>query len=176
MTRQTEAPTLTPEEAAFLIATEPPMGRVPAVKSVRERLGLGLAEAKAYVEATPEGIAYTKTLTPPPSPPDGLTRLAVVLYNREPTPREYRGGADAQILHDAANRIEALEAYVGRVEARTQPLPVVQANAHILGTAAWLARNGQRDRADALKAALDALSTHIRELASQLEPTPKKEG
>lgn len=44
------------------------------------------------------------------SEPDGAERLCRALYGREPKAREYLGGSEAKMLHDAADRLEAMKA------------------------------------------------------------------
>lgn len=41
---------------------------------------------------------------------DGTERLCQALYGRKATPRDYLGGSDAKMLHDAADRILLLAA------------------------------------------------------------------
>lgn len=42
--------------------------------------------------------------------PDGTERLCQALYGRKAAPRDYIGGSDAKMLHDAADRIIELAA------------------------------------------------------------------
>ena len=42
--------------------------------------------------------------------PDNLTRLARILYDREPEPADYLGGGEAKVLGDAAARLATLTA------------------------------------------------------------------
>jgi hypothetical protein len=44
--------------------------------------------------------------------PDGTARLCHALYLREPAPRDYLGGSQANMLHDATDEIERLRARV----------------------------------------------------------------
>lgn len=47
---------------------------------------------------------------------DGTDKLCKVLYGRDPRPADYLGGADAHMLHDAADLLENLALHAFRAQ------------------------------------------------------------
>lgn len=69
---------------------------------------------------------------------DGTKRLCRALYRRDETPADYLGGADAKMLHDAAQVLESLRAFATTV--RTVHLDMGGKHRYALTTkshAAW---------------------------------------
>jgi len=54
---------------------------------------------------------------------DGTERLCQAVYHRHATPRDYLGGSEANMLHDAADEIARLRAELSnrKVDARPDP-------------------------------------------------------
>lgn len=156
---------LTPEEAAMIARG----AIIPAIKAVRNRLGLNLTQGRDVVRASPEYAAWTASQPVEPEIvvyPSATTRLTQALFRRDPTPQELID--PGSLLSEAADRIEALSAYVGRIESIGASDPdVVMAVADLLMAASWLARHDQQERAKTVQRSVDTLQAKITQLAAR---------